>query len=329
LETRAATTPLFADKERRRLVPLHRLYGLTVDSPFGLPARIVEEGAADVTVTWGTPHSVPSDPVEGNVLSNVNLGAVSYSTTRVADGYVIRFPGICDAILDQDLRTVELVVDSPDQRPLVELLFAGNVLATILTLRGAPVLHASGVATDNGAVAFIGPPGRGKSTLAALACAAGARMITDDVLRLVPEGTEWRCPPGTGVLRLRSQAESIAGLLKGRVQRTTDERVGVSLELDKQEVPLGALVFPLPSRTASSVEVTRLSESDTLMRLTSFPRLLGWKDPDVLANTFRWNARLAREIPAYEAVVPWGPPFDASIVTDLLNMLEPLHRGAG
>jgi len=329
LETTAATTPPFADKERRQLVPLHRLYGLTVDSPFGLPARSVKEGPADVTVTWGVERPIPTEPPPGEVLSDVNLGMLRYSTTRTDSGYVIRFPDICDAMLDESLSNVHLLAATSEQRPLAELLFVGNVLAAILTLRGDCVLHASAVAADGRAVAFIGPPGRGKSTLAALACAGGARLITDDVLRLVPEDGAWRCPPGTSLLRLRPQAGSIAKLVNAGVEETTDERVGVSLEPDPQEVPLTALVFPLPSRTSSSVELKRLDQPDALMRLTAFPRLLGWKDPDVLARSFRWNARLAREVPAYEATIPWGPPFHASIATELLNMLEPLRRGAG
>jgi hypothetical protein len=310
-------------------VPLHRLYGLTVDSPFGLPAPTVAEGPADVTVTVGSERSIPDEPPQGKVLSSVNLGAINYSTTRTGNGYVLRFPGRCDATMNEALSTVELVAASPDLRLFAELLLAGNVLATLLTLRGECVLHASAVATDGRAIAFIGPPGRGKSTLAALACAAGADLITDDVLRPVLEDAVWICPSGTNVIRLRPQAEAVTELVQGIVQRTTDDRVGLSPGHAGRLTPLGAVVFPLPSRTADAVKLTPLKGTDSLMRLTAFPRLLGWVDPEILASSFRWNAQLAREVPTFEAVVPWGPPFKASTARELLDKLDTNLRQAG
>ncbi|HEY7874078.1 MAG TPA: hypothetical protein VIG64_03040, partial [Actinomycetota bacterium] len=276
-------------------MPLHRLYGLTIDSEFAIPSPIAENGSPDVTVKWGAERPVPSDPPAGEILSNVSLGALDYSTTRTATGYLARFSNICDAVIDRDLAKVELVTASNDQRPLAELLFAGSVMAKILTLRGECVLHASAAAIDGGAVAYVGPPGRGKSTLAALTCAAGGRLITDDVLRLVPVDGDWMCLSGTGVVRLREQAESLAPLLGGVIERTQDQRVGVALAVRDMQYRITSLVFPLPSRTTSTVEVSRLTEQEALMRLTSFPRILGWKDPRVLAESFRWNARLARE----------------------------------
>lgn len=53
------------------------------------------------------------------------------------------------------------------------------------------------------AVAFIGSSGIGKTTLKALCCAAGARLVTDDVLRVEPRDGEGWCFHGTCTLRLR------------------------------------------------------------------------------------------------------------------------------
>jgi hypothetical protein len=300
-------------------VPVHRLYGLTIDSEFSLPAPIAPKGSIDMTVTWGDERPVPLDPPAGRVLSQVSLGGVNYSTTRSETGFVIRFPGVCDALVDESLTKVVLVAASAEQRPLAEILLTGSVLAKILMLGGGCVLHASAVANDGRAIAYVGPSGRGKSTMAALACAHGGRLVTDDVLRLVPGEHGWHCPTGSRVVRLRPQAESIASLLNGSVRETLDQRIGVTLDLEDGQWPLAALVFPLPSHTSARVDVERLTEHDTLMRLTSFPRVLGWKDPEVLATSFRWNARLAREVPTYEASIPWGPPFEPSIMSELLR----------
>src|SRR5439155_24182481 len=55
-------------------------------------------------------------------------------------------------------------------------------------------------------ISFVGAPGMGKSTLAALLCASGADLVTDDVLRLSPDGAALRCCFGPAEIRLRSNA---------------------------------------------------------------------------------------------------------------------------
>lgn len=302
-------------------MPLHRLYGLTVDSVFSLPAPLAEVDLADVTVEWGDERDVPADPAPGEVFCSVDLGVVKYSTTRTATGYVLRYPGICDALVDESLTNVVLAPQSSDKVPLIELLFAGSIMATIVILGGGCTLHASAIATNGRAFAFVGPSGRGKSTLAALSCAVGGRLITDDVLRVVRGDDGLRCLTGTGIVRLRPQAESIASLLSDTVLETYDGRVGVGVGVSGDEWPVAALVFPRPSKTSSTLGVMRLSEHDALMRLTS-TRLHGWTAPKVLTDGFRWNAGLARELPSYEVEVPWGPPFDLSIISALLQILD-------
>jgi hypothetical protein len=50
------------------------------------------------------------------------------------------------------------------------------------------VLHATAVAFDGVAVAFVGRSGAGKSTLAAAGVAAGGRLLADDTLLLASDG---------------------------------------------------------------------------------------------------------------------------------------------
>src|SRR5690606_23216096 len=66
---------------------------------------------------------------------------------------------------------------------------------TILTWwaadQGLPLLHASAVADDSGAVAIAGASGAGKSTTALACLAAGLRIVGDDacLVRFDPEPT--------------------------------------------------------------------------------------------------------------------------------------------
>ncbi len=80
----------------------------------------------------------------------------------------------------------DVVVDAkPDADPAVlRLHIFASIMGMICHQRGLLVLHASAVAFGNRAVAFTGPPGAGKSTLAAHCLAAGGRLVADDVLVL-------------------------------------------------------------------------------------------------------------------------------------------------
>ena len=72
---------------------------------------------------------------------------------------------------------------------LVRAIVLGPVLALALEAAGCLCLHGSAVAVDGRAIAFLGPKHAGKSTLATALAAAGARLISDDVVPLIPGAT--------------------------------------------------------------------------------------------------------------------------------------------
>lgn len=79
----------------------------------------------------------------------------------------------------------------------------GRVLATALHHDGWLPLHASAVVTREGVVAFLGPKGVGKSTLATAMVEAGAPLVTDDTLPVEPSQPP-RAWPGVQSLRIRA-----------------------------------------------------------------------------------------------------------------------------
>lgn len=58
----------------------------------------------------------------------------------------------------------------------------------LLALRGRPVLHAAAVEEDGGVLAFAGASGAGKTTTARAFAAAGATLVTEDLLILADDG---------------------------------------------------------------------------------------------------------------------------------------------
>ena len=90
----------------------------------------------------------------------------------------------------------------------------GQVLPFAALLQGFEVFHASAVEFDGSVVAFSGPSGVGKSTLAFELRRAGAGFVTDDVLALERAAGRVVAHPGLGTVKLRRSSE--AGLLEWR-----------------------------------------------------------------------------------------------------------------
>jgi hypothetical protein len=78
----------------------------------------------------------------------------------------------------------------------------GSISNYVMCESGRPVLHASSVAREGRAVLFLGPSGRGKSTLAAAMMTHGATVVADDVVRLLLEDHSVQVVPSIPQLRL-------------------------------------------------------------------------------------------------------------------------------
>jgi hypothetical protein len=91
-----------------------------------------------------------------------------------------------------------------DHRGVVWGAVLGNALPYLLSVRGTRLMHASCVVGDGGAVAFVGAPLVGKSSVAASLVASGWRALADDalVLRATSRGVE--AVPSFPALRLWS-----------------------------------------------------------------------------------------------------------------------------
>ncbi|WP_413452157.1 hypothetical protein AA0Y32_12250 [Georgenia phoenicis] len=315
--------------------PPQRLYGLTVAADFALHQdRAAPPGASpDLTVSDGELLDHNRGTPGGQVL--LDFGEAPdrwYTAVRRTDSSVLfRVHGVCDFVISPDLGDVRLHLVRGTDPGMRAIMTTGALLALQLYLRGNAVLHASAVERDGTAVAFLGHSGMGKSTLAALMCAAGARVVSDDVVP-VGAGGEPRVPLGATELRLRPGAEAVAaGLAPGSYRRRTsaDARTVVRLPSpETDQVPLGAVVIPRPNRE-DHLEMELLDPRSAVLAIMSFPRLMGWRDPAVLAQVLTHAASLARAVPVIVAHVPWGPPFRGDIAEAVWTAARgrsPAHR---
>lgn len=306
------------------------LSGLVVDAAFSLPgARPAPAGAPpDLRVTHAGQRPVPADIAEGERLQAVaTQRGPFYSTVRRPDGEVLlRLHGRVDFEIAPDCHSVRAWTDPACEPEMLGLLVSGNLLAVVLALRGETVLHASAVEVEGRVLAFVAPSGLGKSTLAALACARGARFVTDDVLR--PQfGTNGAvyCWPGVTENRLRRDVADLSADHAGALTRTSVDGRAVwrPPASTSGRCPLHAVVLPRPVRDGHRLDLQPLPPGEAVLELTRRPRILGWIDETVRAETFANLARLARAVPVYRAGVPWGPPFDPAVIDELLALTHP------
>jgi hypothetical protein len=308
-----------------RLYQLHS-YTVASDLHFHLPAADRRLGP-DLTLRRSTePFDFSWKPEEPDLLARAvdERHAVRYVLARTPTGYRFRFTGLCDFDISGDLADATWALAPGGNPGVVSVLASGTLMAFKLIMAGHLVLHASAVRTCGRGLAFIGASGMGKSTMASLMCADGAALITDDVAHVTIVGDNALVRPGATESRLRPGAIQLTELFTSLTTRlTSDGRIAVTLPYGgKDAVPLDAIVIPVPSREQEKLELTPLTPAQSLILLTQFPRIPGWIDGEVLSRQFGLLGALVQRVPAYVAVIPWGPPFVVETGQQLLDALK-------
>ena len=121
---------------------------------------------------------------------------------HTGEGYLLRFPNLGDFDISADGRAVRARPAPGISEDTMQHLYLNQVMPLALSKQGRIVFHASAVETGNGAIAFLGESGRGKSTLAASFAAGGQRFLTDDALLLDPTEGGYLVQPSHPSIRL-------------------------------------------------------------------------------------------------------------------------------
>ncbi|TQL69968.1 hypothetical protein FB381_3891 [Nocardioides albertanoniae] len=299
---------------------LVRLYGMNIRTEIPTHQhRPVPPGARpDLEINLGPPVPATDAAPPGKVLLDLRGNQQYYTGTQHEDGFSLRFHGTCDIEIDSGLGRAVVHPVTGGESGMLSVLAGGTLLAFVLGLRRAPVLHASAVHVGDEVLAFAGASGMGKSTMATLQCADGAALVTDDLLRLDLTTRRPLCSLGATELRLRRPAAQLADVQvgAGRQRATADDRNAFAPRTATTEsLPLATIVVPVidrdPARTA--VRIESLAPLDALLLLTRFPRLLGWRSPAILRDQLDQIGDLVERVPVHVAVVPAGPPFPSGL----------------
>lgn len=311
------------------------VHGLIVGSEFALNIdRHDGNLLPQISILNGERRAVGSDVPSGRLMARyVSGGRNAYSMAQDDEGYLLRFHGTCEFRFSADLRviTCHLAPESPNA--YAPLFASGTVLSVALMLLGHPVLHASAVERDGVSLALLGRSGQGKSTLATMLCAAGGRLVTDDVLRVDWVDELAHCRLGVTEIRLREGSRSLADDAQpdpAKHRRTEDARIALSLPASDADCSrLASILIPLPSHDAARVSVEWLPPAKAMAAVLQFPRVVGWSDPVTNRRHFEHVARLARGVPVGVVTVPWGPPFPPGLADDIfeVGLAQPAPSG--
>ncbi len=182
------------------------------------------------------------------------------------------------------------------------------VLSTSLTLRGEEPLHATVVDLGGRVVGLLGPSGAGKSTLAAFLIAQGAKLVTDDMLRLT--FADGRVLAHSGPQRLKLLDEAAARLLPEAVAEGHWNAMSGKIMVQPHDPmptrhtpqPLAALFWldePRPEATDNAVSSTRLTGVELVRTLSVSAMEIRYYAPDRLARQLRFAERVAGVLPVY------------------------------
>ncbi len=305
----------------------YHLHGLQVLSPFDLPACLladVDRAEAVVIDDLGegaVALGVPDNPD----LAVMVDGRAMLTLHREAHDWELRCPGLLAFSISEDLNRVS-VLRAPGTDPnFAPMLLSGAALATVATLSGKVVLHASAVSTPAGAVAFAGPSGQGKSTVGALAALAGAPLFADDVLAL-DLGDRVVAHRGVPIARLRSRSGALANLADSvRTEDTVDGRLAAHLPAEPRlELPLAAVIYPEQSIEATEVSLRVLTGIEAFQTLARCMRLNGWCSPERRRHAIAGTAALAERTTVAVATIPAGTNAAGQVGEQLLKALEAL-----
>jgi hypothetical protein len=291
------------------------LDSLTADAAGeGRPVRLEQTSRAVVDDRWraARPRVLLRREVAGG-----GVGLTVEQDTR--SGYRVWAPRHGAWLVAPDGRTV---TGAPPAAPRWrwERLVLAQALPLASVLRGLEVLHASAVALDGRAIAFLGPSGAGKTTLAMHLLARGARLVTDDVLAVTAAGGSVTAHRGgavaridAGAVRAMSAGERAA---LGRVE-ARGAKWHVRPPRGPRAVALGALYVVVPAPAAAGLVIERVRPLDPGLLLGS--AFLPYLDaPERLRRQLDVVAALAADVPLFRLHAPWeaGPRAAADAVAE-------------
>ncbi|NEO26339.1 MAG: hypothetical protein F6K03_05430 [Kamptonema sp. SIO4C4] len=317
----------------------HRVYGLLLSSNCSLPGvpllATTGESPPDVMVTLGE-----FPPVQA--LPDPQLWYVSASQTEeqrpnlrvwrlAGDRYWFCYGDRTEFLIQH--HPTQIWAKWPSDLTLEDTTtyLLGPVFMFLLRLRGITCLHASAVVLDQRVIAFVGPPGAGKSTTAAALAQRGYPVLSDDGVALLPRGKQWFVPPAYPRLRLWPQSVDFLYGHTNHLPRivpthpTWDKRY---LDLTQDGYQFLTHPFPLSQvylfnhrrDEADTPFVQPISPSTGLLRLIANTSVNYLLNRPMRQQEFQQLTRLVDTVPVYQITPHTNPDYLPQLLQQVIRV---------
>jgi hypothetical protein len=191
----------------------------------------------------------------------------------------------------------------------------GPIIGLALRLRGTICLHASAITIDGQAIAFAGPPGAGKSTLAAAFAELGYGVLSEDVVAVTDHQRDFSVQPGYPHVRLwPTSAEILYGCREAlpALTPTWDKRhldlTGQGYRFESRPLPLTAVYVLGPRCTDPTAPcVEEMSGREALVECIANTYVNYLLDAPMRRHEFDVLSRLVARVPVRQ-VTPHADP---------------------
>jgi hypothetical protein len=284
-------------------MPRYELFGRALSSGMALPE--LPEVAASTPAAWRFERRLPAPAGESwFVIWWRPDGDPWVRACRTAAGYRIQYCNCAE--FDVDLDHATIAGETIDCREEMFRHFLVDQVVPLIVSLEAPVLHASAVAIDGRLVAFTGPGGAGKSTLATALVRRGHAIGTDDALRVDARDAAVTAVPAYPGVRLwdDSEREVAAGLAgSGRTAPVAKQRFAAGLRAMRGEATLSQ-VYILDPASARTIAFAPLSRRDAVIELLRETYRLALDDRGARAREFEAIAAIASRVPCWRLSFP-------------------------
>lgn len=305
-----------------RGVVIHAAYGIVVDCQIPLPLDPAASNAApDLRIEQ---HRVDDTGVHYAPVQGVDdAGEVWIEMGWDGRRTVLRFTGVIAELIGD-----QITVDADADRDLdyVGHLILDHVIPRWLALQGDLVLHAGAVVSPRGhAVALIGDPGQGKSSMTTALGQAGWHVLTDDACRLVRHGNEWQAHPSYPGTRLLSDSREVLVPHAASTPMTESaDKHRVVADLPIASAPARLLIVVELGDESAVPSLHRLSYSRATASLTRHSFFLAPQLVDLAPRAFTLSSTLAEAVPCLGLEFPrrWD------VYPELIELLEQVEDSA-
>jgi hypothetical protein len=297
------TLPLFAARSSELTDPTRRMR-IVIEVVEPGDDRLRPQGLGPLVLRWLEADDPPEDVVTvhqqhpADPLSRANPQLSSYVVSYAGRRMLIH---LHRSNSEEDGTVADVFVEDIDgDRIGLQTIVEGWLVSLVLCLAGQTVLHASAIEAGGELIAFAGPSGQGKSTLAALACVGGASLFADDVLRVTQHSQRFVGYRGSTSLRLRDDATTNGPLSDLGLRHQVDGRTMFQPAMSLEELaPISAIVFPYRDDAAVHASLDRIAPARGAVPLLGCQRVYRWVDADQQRRTFHSMSLIANHVPLY------------------------------